>query len=289
MRNNLSILIPTYNDQCTELVRVLAAQLHSMGNDIRWEIIVADDGSYDEEVLRKNREIGNIDGCKFIERKQNCGRAAIRNFLASQAQHDTLLYIDSDMTIVRNDFVKKYLTSDAPVVYGGYVVAGKDDSLRYRYEKACEKYHTVEYRRRTPYKDFHTSNYMIEKAIMTAHPLDERFTKYGYEDVLYGKQLQDAGIEIVHIDNPTGFATFESNAEFIGKTDEAIATLLQFRHELSGYSRLLAMKERMEKAHIAGFVRAIGKCIIPILRKNLCHKNGASLWQLRLYKIFKIA
>ncbi|MBO6216579.1 MAG: glycosyltransferase family 2 protein [Prevotella sp.] len=289
MRNNLSILIPTYNDQCTELVRVLAAQLHSMGNDIRWEIIVADDGSYDEEVLRKNREIGNIDGCKFIERKQNCGRAAIRNFLASQAQHDTLLYIDSDMTIVRNDFVKKYLTSDAPVVYGGYVVTGKDDSLRYRYEKACEKYHTAEYRRRTPYKDFHTSNYMIEKAIIKVHPLDERFTKYGYEDVLYGKQLQDAGIEIVHIDNPTGFATFESNAEFIRKTDEAIATLLQFKHELSGYSRLLAMKERMEKAHIAGFVRAIGKCIIPILRKNLCHKNGASLWQLRLYKIFKIA
>ena len=46
MINNLSILIPTYNNVCLELVRDLQAQalILSSENDFEYEIIVADDG-----------------------------------------------------------------------------------------------------------------------------------------------------------------------------------------------------------------------------------------------------
>lgn len=40
----LSILIPTYNDDCYELVQALALQAKAL-NLADWEIIVADDGS----------------------------------------------------------------------------------------------------------------------------------------------------------------------------------------------------------------------------------------------------
>ena len=111
----LSILIPEYNCDCTQLVRDLhrqcaSAQLPS------WEIVVADDGSIDETAVNQNRIIGTWDNCTFIRNEQNMGRAAIRNFLAEKAQYDRLLFIDSDMCIVSEDFVKTYLASSAPVI-----------------------------------------------------------------------------------------------------------------------------------------------------------------------------
>ena len=99
----LSILIPEYNCDCTQLVRDLhrqcaSAQLPS------WEIVVADDGSIDETAVNQNRIIGTWDNCTFIRNEQNMGRAAIRNFLAEKAQYDRLIFIDSDMCIVSEDF-----------------------------------------------------------------------------------------------------------------------------------------------------------------------------------------
>ena len=46
MINSLSILIPTYNNVCLELVRDLQAQasILSSTNDLEYEILVADDG-----------------------------------------------------------------------------------------------------------------------------------------------------------------------------------------------------------------------------------------------------
>ena len=95
----LSILIPEYNCDCTQLVRDLhrqcaSAQLPS------WEIVVADDGSIDETAVNQNRIIATWDNCTFIRNEQNMGRAAIRNFLAEKAQYDRLIFIDSDMCIV---------------------------------------------------------------------------------------------------------------------------------------------------------------------------------------------
>lgn len=201
----LSILIPEYNCDCTQLVRDLhrqcaSAQLPS------WEIVVADDGSIDETAVNLNRIIGTWDNCTFIRNEQNMGRAAIRNFLAEKAQYDRLLFIDSDMCIVSEDFVKAYLASSAPVIYGGYSIVGNHaGNLRYEYERQAEHCHRASVRQQNCYKDFHTSNFCIDRSIFIAHPLDVSYEGYGYEDVAYGDQLCRAGIPIQHIDNPVGY------------------------------------------------------------------------------------
>ena len=94
-KKQLSILIPTYNDACYNLVEELHRQ--ACEEDIDYEIIVADDGSTDENTIQTNARINNIPQCSYIMRNENRGRAAIRNFLAKTARYDRLLFMDCDM------------------------------------------------------------------------------------------------------------------------------------------------------------------------------------------------
>ena len=105
------------------LVRSLQQQAE--GLDLDYEIIVADDGSTDPSTRAANRAINALPHCRYVERQQNAGRAAIRNFLATQAQHEWLLFIDSDMVVCRDDFLQQYAkTDDADVVDGGPLTTG---------------------------------------------------------------------------------------------------------------------------------------------------------------------
>ena len=269
----LSILIPTYNDLCVNLVDALRQQAEEAA--LAYEILVADDGSTDAEVIARNSEINQWDHCQYLRQAQNIGRAAIRNFLAQQAQYDHLLFIDSDMSMVRTDYLANYLAiSSAEVVDGGVCIGGDPEALkhnlRYRYEKAVEHEHTVEIRQQNPYRDFHTANFLIRRDLMLTHPFDERFHHYGYEDVLFGKQLRADRIAITHIDNPMGFCTFESNPDFVAKTEEGLRTLSQFRSELRGYSRLLTFIDGIHIPLIVSLIRLIHRLFGSIIRRNLC-------------------
>lgn len=247
MMTGLSILIPTYNGVCTVLVSDLQRQAEALGVD--YEIIVADDGSTDHATIEANRRINDMSHCRYVERTANRGRAAIRNYLARQAAQPWLLFVDSDMTVRHDDFLSRYARCDAKdVAYGGVSIGGDGSALsgnlRYHYEKHAEKDHRVECRQQAPYHDFHTANFLIRRELMLAHPFDERFRHYGYEDVLLGKQMKLLCIGILHINNPLSFETFEDNATFVGKTEEGLRTLHEFRDELRGYSRMLDFEDR---------------------------------------------
>ena len=286
MKTELSILIPTYNDCCLELVRQLAKQARSIENLHTYEIIVADDGSTKKETVETNRLINNIEHCRYIERLENRGRAIIRNFLAQQACHVWLLYIDSDMIVIHKDFLKAYLTcAETEVVYGGYKVIGEHQSnLRFMYEKRAERKHTATMRAKKPYLDFHTSNFLISKAIMTANPLDVRFRHYGYEDVLFGKVLQEKNIRIAHIDNPLGFDKFENNDSFLAKTEEGLHTLYQFRNELNDYSRMLQTVRQLRNIYLTNILEFVFRWRKNKWKAILCSNRPS----IRLFKLYKI-
>ena len=283
----LSILIPTYNDLCVNLVDALRLQAEAA--DYAYEILVADDGSTDADVIARNSGINQWEHCQYLRQPKNIGRAAIRNYLAQTAQYDGVLFIDSDMTLVRADFLSKYASIESAEVVDGGVCIGGDadalrDNLRYRYEKAVEHEHTVEIRQQNPYRDFHTANFLIRRDLMLAHPFDERFRHYGYEDVLFGKQLRADRIAITHIDNPLGFCTFEPNPDFVSKTEEGLRTLCQFRHELRGYSRMLTFTDGIHIPPILWIIRLSHRLFGTIIRRNLCghHPN------LRLFGLYKL-
>lgn len=287
MRQELSVLLPSFNDECVELVSQLATECASI-EGLQFEIIVGDDGSTDTTVINTNKQINNIPSCRFILKNKNIGRAAIRNWLARQSKYNWLLFIDSDMSVIGHDFIRKYLCAEGQVVYGGYKVVGdsKDHAgnLRFLYEKKAEPALTYEQRCKNPFADFHTSNFLIAKSIFTSMPLDCRFTQYGYEDVLYGRTLKENGITICHIDNPLGFSRFEDNGHFIRKSEEGLRTLYTFRSELEGYSRLLSVVDKTDKYHLSPLIRLVYNWQKKNWYNNLC-STSPSLLLFKLYKL----
>ena len=282
----LSILLPVYNCHCEALVTELQRQCVECGTE--FEILVADDGSSVTSYIEHNLRIERLDGVRYITRKQNVGRSAIRNFLISQAQGEWLLFIDGDLTLDNSHFIRRYLQAKSNVVVGGIRIGGDlnrwKNNLRYRYEKAYEQQNTPQDRQCHATKHFRTTNFLAHKDIMTEHSFDENFVQYGYEDVLFGKSLAMDHIAITHIDNPITLDFFESNSEFLDKTEQSLRTLYTFRNQLKGYSQLLETAEKIKKLHLQKLVNAAYFLVGQRIKKHL-QGNNPSIFLFNVYKL----
>lgn len=286
MKKELSILIPVYNGDCRQQVRELSRQAQAI-EGLDYEIIVADDGSTDAACVALCREVERFPHCRFIARKENVGRSAIRNFLAREAKSQWLLFIDAELEVIAPGYVEGYLKDESaePVVYGGCVAQGGTRAcLRYMYEQDCESQHTAEERRKRPFMHFRTCNFLVRRDVILARPFDERFRHYGYEDVLWGKQLRKAGIRIGHIDNPIAYNKYEKNAVFVSKTEEALRTLRLFKDELRGYSKLITFVDSIHLPPVRWAIRLWHWLFGPLERRNLCgsHPN------LKVFALYKL-
>lgn len=288
--NELSILIPAFNYGCAELVSDLHRQ--ALASGIRFEIIVAEDGTTDEKALVQNAALAQFPQCRYLPRQHNAGRAVIRNWLAQQSRHEWLLFLDCDVRLPDERFLERYLTADdtgnAEVVDGGIAIPDmptlRKCNLRYLYEKASEPQHNSEARQRNPYRSFRTTNFMVRREVMLTTPFDERFLHYGYEDVLFGKQLKNNRKHILHIDNPVVITDLEGNEAFVAKTEEAMRTLHHFQQELRGYSALLTAVENLRHRGLLPLLRLWHKTAGRAVRRNLTGKHP---W-LRLFNIYKL-
>lgn len=281
----VSILIPTFNDDCTALAKALAGQAESI-QGLEWELIVADDASTNHAVVEANGTIAQLSHCRVLRGRENVGRARIRNILAEEARGEWLLYIDGDGKVIIDDYLQRFLTATKQydACYGGYcMMPGPPGNLRWLYEQAAAPRHSAARRAHSPYQSFNISNLLIRRELMMGHPLDARFTQYGYEDVLLGKQLQRAGIAMGHIDAPIGFFDYEPNDRFVAKTEEGLQTLHRFREELLGYSTLLYTTQRMGAPLRWAFEQAY-HFMKKRWRSNLC---GASP-SLLIFKLYKL-
>src|SRR5690606_3001986 len=101
----LSINIPVYNVEVTELVWQLKQQAEKISSDI--EIIVYDDGS-SENFKLENRKLADIPQVFYHEMEKNLGRTAIRNLMGLESQKPYLLFIDADSKLISDDYLKKY-------------------------------------------------------------------------------------------------------------------------------------------------------------------------------------
>ena len=193
------------------------------------------------------------------------------------------------MSINKHDFLKTYISNITfDVVYGGYILKKYNNdlrgNLRYKYELKSQPSHTTINRKKNPYKDFHTSNFMVKKSIMQEIPFDEKFRQYGYEDVFWGKQLKMKNYKINHIDNPVVFNTFEDNDSFLRKTDEGIRTLYTHRKDLNNYSRIIDCYNYLQKLHMNNFVVLLFNILNKIIKRNLLGTNP-SLFLFKLYRL----
>ena len=285
MNKSLSILLPTYNCDCTALISELQRQCVAEGAD--FEIIVADDASPDKRFIIKNRVISQLEGVQYIELEQNIGRSAIRNYLVSQSSKEWILFIDGDLSLNNTRFIHNYLKAEGDVVVGGISIVEDENrwnnNLRYRYEHASKEAISVKNRRKTPYQHLST-NFMAHKKLVGTTPYNEDIKQYGFEDVLLGKRFKALNAQINHIDNPVLFDDFELNAVFLRKTEEALRTLSIFQTELKGYSNLLEMAEKLRKMHISW----VGVWLYKFLHNPLKHNlkgNNPSVFLFNIYKL----
>lgn len=293
MINELSILIPVYNDNAVALVKILHSQAEAIYG-LKYEILVIDDGSINNCVIDENKVINGFSHCSYIIDCHHDCRAAMRNNMFSKGKYEWHLMVDARLSVVYDDFLLRYLNSGVKpgeAVCGGVCVDGGTDSqrlyrenLRFRYEKFEEKNHSVEVRSRLPYNSFRTTNFFYHRSVLARVPYDERIKGYGYEDVMLGRAFRNSGIVVRHIDNPVAYTCFEGNAAYLRKIEEAMLTLHQFAGEFEDYSPLLGMVGRLRSMHMLWLVKLFHRLFRGAELRNL-RGSSPSLGVFKLYKL----
>ena len=252
----LSILIPVYNADVSKLVHDLHRQALLL--DCPFEIVLADDCSK-PEFVEINKCLVNLDGVVYEQMPQNVGRAIIRNRLAQKARFDLLVFMDCDVAMVDDFYLKRYLEqTSADVVFGGYTYKVEQKQpecmLRWTYDTTLRTLN-AEQRRKNPYSAFSTVNFFIRRSLMLQYPFNEKLSVYGHEDSMLRCVLEQKGISISHIDNPVYHAHLDDNVSFLEKTRKGVENLLVINdmpecRQLTEHINLLRYYAKLRRFHL---------------------------------------
>ncbi len=286
----ISICIPTYNTDCTGLLKSLSKQIKSL--DAIIEVIVFDDGSTLHQL--SNKTVCNSMGFLHIEHKENLGRVASRKKLAEMSKHQYLLFIDADMIPKNTTFLKKYhdfALTQAQVVLGGYAYE-KDGSnknlLRYKYGIKREEKKAV-IRTKRPFKNIYSGNVLIKKELFLKTNKVKN-NRYGL-DCVFSASLRNLKIIPIHIDNETYHNGIESNTEFLKKAREGVKTIawLYQKNEITYRDNgLVYVFNMIEKIGLVGIFKLIGQIAVKPV-ESLLSKNKAPLFLFDLYRLYHFA
>ncbi len=283
----LSVLIPTYNHDCVVLVDELARQIDDYGLDA--EVVVVDDGSTDMSILAENASIEDMDHCRYIVSPNNVGIARTRNRLMDEAHGDSLLFLDSDVFPMREDFLKVYADAAAKsdVVVGGLDYRRGAEAvanpLRLRYGLTHEV-RKASARNKRPYAAFISSSFLISRKVASSVRFDETFDRYGHEDTLFGADLKKSGFSVLHIDNPVYHDVTDTSEGYLSKVRIAIQSLNMHADKLNGSSRLLSLYYKLDAIHATGLCSSFFRIFRGRMESNLLGKHPSMLI-LGFYKI----
>ena len=285
----LSILIPVFNWDCTQLIKDLHFQGLTLG--IPYEIIVADDCSTNKDLKEKSRLVAEThENCRYFAVPHNIGRAAIRNFMADQSKYDKLLFLDCDAEVKDKQFLKKYMeaSSKASVVCGGLThpdeIPMKGQELRYLYEKNASYERSAGFRSQNPYLRFTSFSFMIEKEVFMKIRFDESYVRYGYEDVQFGHELESNGVSILHIDNPLAHIGLDDSASYLNKTRQAVHNAFDHKDEIGDSSKLLTNYNKVLKWRMRWLFRFIWAFNQKSMERNLLGPKPG----LRIFSLYKL-
>ena len=282
----LSILIPVKDYDCHTLIEELHRQGEACG--FPYEIIVGEDGT-SQGNLGFNMVAEILPNCRRVIRKENIGRANIRNLLALEAVQPYIVFIDCDAVIEKGDFLASYATAlkGHDVVCGGLYhaenIPDKHCELRFRYEKKADRRRDAVTRNRAPFAEFTTFNFAIKRELFLSIFFNSSISRYGYEDVLFGKELERRGASIVHIDNRLLHNGIESNDVFLAKVEQSLVTLASIRG-LIGETPLLRAVNKLESFYLKGLFMFMWRLFSRAMRHNLLGSRP-SLFLLNVYKL----
>lgn len=285
----ISVLIPIYNQDVTELVSKIHNQITAL--HISFEILCFDDDSEKMWQL-KNKSLSQFDSVNYCELSQNLGRSKIRNKLVRESSYKSLLFLDSDSKIISTDFIKTYLDAfdRYKIINGGRIYPNQtpnDESKILHYTYGIKKEaKPADHRLRKPALYFHTNNFIVDRELALAFPFPEGLTNHGYEDLAFATRLENNGIQIHHINNPVEHQDIVSTNEFLGKMEESSTSLVHL------YSNQEIMKTPLIRAYevlkrtltVRRFI-SLYESNVSYITKNL-HSAKPSMHYLDMFKLY---
>lgn len=285
----VSVLIPTYNYNVFPLVEEIHQQCEACG--IEYEIIAIED--HPENNFTENQKINSFTNCTFSVNSSNLGRASNLNKLIDAAAFDYVLILEADAVPKNKNYISLYiqaLKNEPKAVFGGVLYADEKPSekalLRWKYGRTRES-KNLEYRLKNPFDIVFSWNLIIKKSAFTLPLFDASIVNYGFEDLVFLKNLKKQYIQILQIDNPLIHQNQEESIVFLQKTKIALQTLkdLYLQNLLNASdSKLLNAYEQLKSWKLSFLFSQIFKVIEPKLVQNLTSKNP-SLFLFDLYRL----
>jgi glycosyltransferase involved in cell wall biosynthesis len=288
----LSILIPAYNRDLTDLVKAIRHQAIELG--IAFEIRIIDDDST-AGFRERNRALTAMSHVRYLQLEENVGRSSVRNMLARKARYENLLFIDADAKINHPDYLSTYLRmiGKERVICGGtaYLSDPPADAacrLRWRYGRKREA-RPASVRSKDPCRAFSSFQFLATGSIMEKVPFDHDLKAYGHEDTMFGLDLERNGIPVVHIDNALVHDGLETADEFLDKTRLGLKNLKLLADR--GYDVGLERGVRILKTYRTVCKLGLQPCLKWLYRAGQQWMNrklkGSKprLWMFDLYKL----
>lgn len=281
----LSVLVPVYNFDIVTLANVLKTQCDKAG--LSYEIIFWDDDSNDSEIQSKNKCVNDLEHVYYHLHTQNLGNTKVRQALAEKAQFDWLLFLDADTIPVTLHFISNYLeainNSEAQAVCGGISYQNfckKEEILRWKYGK---KYET-DNSRLAMWKG---ANFLIKKELFLNFDLIEFPENYGYEDVVFGLNLEKQKVPYALVHNPVYHLGLENSERFLYKTEMAIKNayfLWENYPEIADKIKLIQWAKQLKSSGLRPLSRWVFDVSKPLLKKQLSSPSP-SLFLFQCYKL----
>ncbi|MGB0404247.1 MAG: glycosyltransferase family 2 protein [Salibacteraceae bacterium] len=286
----LSVLVPIYNFDSRDLIQDLSKQC--VLSQIEFEIICFDDHSH-LDFTSKNKVIKDVTGVQYLELSKNIGRAAIREKLAQSAKYSKLLFLDCDVKLADDNFIKNYLNNFKPKVTVGGIIYQKTEPqesnfiLRWKYgiERECL---TAKARKNSSFIHFLASNLLMDKELFLSIPRQNDISGYGHEDTWLGIQILEKKVTVNHIDNPVYHIGLDTATDFLNKSISGVQNLV--RLYLSGTKcddlKLISVFNFLKKYKLLGLVFSVLKFRVDSLEKNL-KSNSPNLSFFDQWKLYQ--
>ncbi|WP_192821184.1 glycosyltransferase family 2 protein [Rufibacter sp. LB8] len=286
MVSEISILIPVFNQPVLALVQRLHQQATAL--PISFEIRVYDDGSNSETKIQ-NQAVAALAQVVYQELPQNLGRTQIRLKLARDAKFPNLLFLDNDVLPVQDSFLQTYVQEDSSgIMVGGVTYADTclpGTELRWKYGREREQAN-AEQRQKAPYQRVFFSNLLAPKDLFLKYFSGNALQGYGHEDTLFAFELQQANIQVKHLDNPVWHLGLEAAPVFLDKTKQALQNLvlLQQKLGLGQETRLFQLYFKLKRFRVLGILNLNSSWLLPLLEKQLQGKKP-SLYAFDVYRL----